>query len=226
MRFIIASFAGMAAVRGDDQVNCTHADYRSLAAMSGPVMAACMGGNETLLPDCFANSSVVYLSGVCYTNIVGDIGFLAPECEEWCGNEYSNTSAPCQNCLTFEFMRVADYAAPWEAPGACGADWFPLATANVTAGVECGGETRNNGSHCLANADGVSTRCGRCLERRHARVMTSCTPACNLNQTSHACTECVLYGDMAAMAYCMESGAAAASFLVGVAAFIAVAFAF
>ena len=53
--------------------------------------------------------------------------------------------------------------------------------------------------------------------------MTSCTPACDLNQTNPACTECVLYGDMAAMAYCMVSGVPGAStLLLAVTALIAV----
>ena len=222
MRFIIYSLAGMAAVRGDDQVNCTLADYTKFGQMHSPDMAACIGGNEEQIGTCFANTSIVDLTGACSGNILGGIITLARNCFGWC-DDYTNTSATCQNCLEFNFMMITDYMAPWEAPGACGEDWLSLGTANLTTGVDCGGETPNRGPHCLANADGVSNRCGNCIERRHARVMTSCTPACDLNQTNPACTECVLYGDMAAMAYCMVSGVPGAStLLLAVTALIAV----
>ena len=225
MRLSIASFAGMVAVRGQD-FNCTEADFVTISTMDAVAMGDCVNGEDNNIETCFNDKSIMNVTDACSLSLLvnGD-GFVVPCLIDWCGEEYNDTSVNCQNCQEFAFMMLTAAVAPSEAHGACAADQPTLTTANVTLGIECGGDIRKSGAHCLATADGVSVGCTQCVERRHSQLVETCTPSCEGDDTSIACIECIKYGSMADMAFCMESGVAATatgSFILPVAAFIAV----
>ena len=194
--------------------NCTEDNYLALAAADPPALADCMSGDIGNFSACFQDPAVVNITDHCYAHVRASYDDLIGDCVESCQSD-QDPSVICQTCLAFVMMQAVAKSAPEDASGDCAADLVALETANVQAGIVCAGGTRQLGAHCLSESEGVSYQCSKCIGHRNNLLVHSCSALCTDESPSVACRDCINFGSMTVMAYCIESNGVLGTMTMG-----------
>ena len=202
MRFLVSLSAVAIVVRAVN--NCTAADYINLGAMNAATMTYCIGNSQDGLNGCLEHNNTAEMSTDCADQFNDNINEAYGTCDPYC-QDADWFSITCKNCRGSVAIQEIVALAP-AGPEACGnaADIEAIGNANFTSVLDCGRVAPYSASFCVALVGAASDACMTCLMDRLPPAAAACVDYCTQDSLGDTCLDCMNYGQMSAMAFCIE----------------------